>query len=345
MIRIANYRNMKSLTSRFVLFLFFLSTILFSCVPARQVEEMKTNYKKCQEERDAINAEKNAVETELTELKSTYEDMRKQHNGLLTDTTVMGNSLRVIKNQYDKINRLNDELMAKMKELQSGAEVENKVLMAELQTTKEELLKKEDALKTLEMELFKKQTNLERLSKELEEREKRVKELEDLIAKKDAKMKELRDRIAKALRAFEGKGLTITEKDGRIYVSMEAQLLFAKGSTAVDPKGKKILVDLAKVLEDLTDIHVLVEGHTDTDKMAGTTIPRDNWELSVLRATAVVKIMTGGSKIDPKRLTAAGRSQYVPVDLNSGEEAMSKNRRIEIILTPNLDELYELLEN
>ena len=336
---------MKSLPVQLLLTAIFLSTILFSCVPARQVEEIKSNYKKCKEERDAMSAEKNTLETELSEIRASHQEMVKQHSGLLTDTTVMGNSLRVMSIQYDKINDLNDELMAKMKELQSGADVENKKLMVELQALKVELLKKEDELKTLELELYAKKANLERLSAELEAREKRVKELEDLIARKDAKMNELKDRIAKALRAFEGKGLTITEKDGRIYVSMEAQLLFAKGSTVVDTKGKKILVDLAKVLEELDDIHVLVEGHTDTDKMAGTTIPRDNWELSVLRATAVVKIMTGGSKIDPKRLTAAGRSQYVPVDLNTSEEAMSKNRRIEIILTPNLDELYELLEN
>lgn len=332
------HRNMKYLSAFNIAAALFLSTMFFACVPARQVEEMKTNYAKCQEERDAINGEKGNLETELTELQTTHEDMKKQHSGLVTDTTVMGRSLRTMKKQYDKINKLNDELLNKMKELQSGSEAENKQLMIELQALKNELLKREDELKALEKELNARQ-------EDLQAREKRLKELEALIAEKDAKVRDLKNRISEALRAFEGKGLTIEERNGRIYVSMEAKLLFGKGSTVVDQKGKKALIELAKVLEGQKDLHVLVEGHTDTDKITSSSIPRDNWELSVLRATAVVKIMTANSRIDPTQLTAAGRSEYLPVDTGTNEVAMSKNRRIEVVLTPNLDELYEMLEN
>lgn len=336
---------MKQFRAEFYITAIFLSTVLFSCVPARQVEEMKSNYSKCQDERDALSAEKKNLETENTELKANSESKKKRIEALRSDTTVLGAALRTMRMQYDKINKLNDELLKKQSELRKGSEEENKKLMAELQALQEELQKKEDALKAMEKELNARKTNLDKLSAELKDREKRVKELQELIDKKDAKMKALKDEVSNALKGFEGKGLTVEERNGKIYVSMEAKLLFSKGSTVIDQKGKKALIDLAKVLEEQQDIHILVEGHTDTDKMNTKSIPRDNWELSVLRATAVVKIMTKNSSVDPTRLTAAGRSEYVPVDPGLDEKAKTKNRRIEVILTPNLDDLYKILEN
>jgi chemotaxis protein MotB len=121
---------------------------------------------------------------------------------------------------------------------------------------------------------------------------------------------------------------------------MEAKLLFASGSTAVDPNGRKALVDLAKAIENEVDMEVIVEGHTDTDQLRSTSIPRDNWELSVLRATEVVKIMTTNSNIKPQILSAAGRSEYMPIGADK-----AKNRRIEIILQPDLGELYKLIND
>jgi chemotaxis protein MotB len=134
--------------------------------------------------------------------------------------------------------------------------------------------------------------------------------------------------------------LTVTEKDGKVYVSMEAKLLFATGSTVVDPQGKTALIDLAKAIENEADMEIIVEGHTDTDKMNAAAYPKDNWDLSVLRATEVVKIITANSSVQPSKLSAAGRSSYHPVDATD----KSKNRRIEIILQPKLDELYRLIE-
>jgi chemotaxis protein MotB len=150
----------------------------------------------------------------------------------------------------------------------------------------------------------------------------------------------LQQKVQQALLGFRDKGLTVTEKDGKVYVSMEAKLLFASGSTTVDPNGKKALVDLAKAIENEVDMEIIVEGHTDTDKISSASIPRDNWELSVLRATEVIKIMTAASNVKPAVLTAAGRSEYHPV--SSADKA--KNRRIEIILQPDLSELYKIIE-
>ncbi len=172
------------------------------------------------------------------------------------------------------------------------------------------------------------------------EREERVTELEEMIKRKDDAMKQLKTRVSAALKGFENKGLTVVEKNGKIYVSLEAKLLFASGSTVVEPDGKKALVDLAKVLENEKDLEIIVEGHTDTDKLASPAHPKNNWELSVLRSTAVVEIMIGNSKMNPMQLMAAGRGEYHPVDVKD----KAKNRRIEVIISPNLNELYQILD-
>ena len=165
-----------------------------------------------------------------------------------------------------------------------------------------------------------------------------------MIADKDAAVRALKDKVSDALLNFKDKGLTVIQKNGRIYVSMEAKLLFPSGSTVVNAEGKNALVELSKVLEKQSDITILVEGHTDIDPMSGAGCIKDNWDLSVMRSTSVVKLMLNNSKIDASILTAAGRGQFVPVDPAKTAAAKAKNRRIEIILTPNLDQLFKILD-
>ena len=151
----------------------------------------------------------------------------------------------------------------------------------------------------------------------------------------------LKARVANALRNFENQGLTVVQKNGKIYVSLEAKLLFNSGSTKVEEEGKAALVELAKVLETERDLEIVVEGHTDTDKLTSSVSPKNNWELSVLRATAVVELMLANSNMSPAQVMAAGRSEFHPVDPND----KTKNRRIEIIISPNLNELFEIISN
>ena len=125
---------------------------------------------------------------------------------------------------------------------------------------------------------------------------------------------------------------------------MENSLLFSSGSWTVDDKGKKALTDLAQVLAENTDLDVVVEGHTDNDEFRGRTAVKDNWDLSVMRATAIVKILTANKNVDPKKITAAGRSEYLPLVSNDTEEGKATNRRTEIIITPDLGELMKFLE-
>ncbi|MFZ5554720.1 MAG: OmpA family protein [Bacteroidota bacterium] len=311
----------------------FVTVYFTACVPGRKYEELEAKYKAADSElKNCRDSSRNSA-SYLKELEREHTQLKKAAEGLSRDTSVLGSSYRQMREQYDKINRLNDEIMKKLELLQKGSEIESGKLSAELEKTRMELQRKEDELKLLERELNVKKS-------ELELREKRIKELEDLIAKQDAAIKALRDKVAAALIGFKDKGLTVTEKNGKVYVSMEAKLLFASGSYNVDKEGKDALIKLAKILEEQKDLEILVEGHTDTDKLNSPNVPKDNWELSVLRSTSVVKLMLENSKMDPKRITAAGRSEYLPVDASD----KAKNRRIEIILIPDLNELYKILD-
>lgn len=316
--------------------LFILGAI--SCVPARKYEELNSKYKQADEERNTQKARAISAEAELTELKVKQEESEKFRAQLIADTSSLGVINRRLQSQYDKINTLNDELLKKYAALQKGSQDENAKLLDELDATRLDLQRREDELKKLEGEINSKSNSLQQLSTELIKREERVNELQDLIAKKDEAVKSLKNKIAEALTSFKNQGLTVEQKNGKVYVSLDAKLLFPSGSTEVDAKGKEALVKLAKVLEEQADVEVLVEGHTDSDKIVSSVVPRNNWELSVLRATAVVEIMIKNSKLDPKKLVAAGRGEFMPLGSDK-----AKNRRIEIILTPNLDKIFKII--
>jgi chemotaxis protein MotB len=147
--------------------------------------------------------------------------------------------------------------------------------------------------------------------------------------------------VSKALTGFEGRGLTVEQRGGKIYVSLENKLLFPSGSTVVDQQGRDALVKLAKAVENEKDLNILVEGHTDTDKVLPGAPYKDNWDLSVLRATSVVRILQESSRLDPRIVTAGGRGEFVPVD----PADKARNRRIEVILSPDLRQLYELVKD
>jgi chemotaxis protein MotB len=186
---------------------------------------------------------------------------------------------------------------------------------------------------------------LEQMQKDLIEREARLAEAERLLNARDSVLADLRRRLTDALLNFRASGLTVYEKNGKVYVSMSDKLLFDLGKTNVKPEGRAALKELSKVLESQPDIEIAVEGHTDSLPLKSANIPRDNWELSVLRATEVVKIISQDYGLNPKRITAAGHGEYFPVASNATKEGQALNRRTDIILTPKLDELYRILEN
>lgn len=176
----------------------------------------------------------------------------------------------------------------------------------------------------------------------LSEQQKRIDYLQSLIDQQRKTTNELKQKISNALTSFSASDLTVSEKNGKVYVSLSENLLFPSGSATVNAKGIEALGKLADVLNNNVDININIEGHTDTVPIRGKY--EDNWALSVSRATSIVRILTQKYKVDPVRIIASGHSQYDPVDANSTPEGRAKNRRTEIILIPKLDQLYKLIE-
>ncbi|MEC8273936.1 MAG: OmpA family protein [Bacteroidota bacterium] len=332
------------MTYKILPILIIIATIS-SCVSPKVVEEIKQQRQETFQENQKIKKENTSLSTENIELKDKLSRLNSEITQLISDSTTRSVSCRQLQSQLDDLNEAYDLLTAKNSQMMINKAEETKKLLKELQKTREDLLNKEDVLLTLEQNLSVKQNELLNTQNELVEREKKVVELQSIINKKDSLLSALKDRISSALLGFEGDGLTITQKNGKVYISLEEQLLFASGSWQVDSRGREALSKLSKALENQQDINVLIEGHTDNIPFGGRGQIKDNWDLSVVRATAIVRILTSSSSIDPKRLTAAGKGEFVPIQSNSTSAGRSANRRIEIILTPKLYDLYELLED
>lgn len=314
---------------------FVLAAVVFSmttsCVSKKIYQDLENKFAELKKERNALadenevlKTDKAKLQTELDRIKAELDKCKSERDKLATDYSATKKSLDNLKSSYAALEKdSNEALEANIKK--------NRELLAELEA-------KQKALAS-EQEKFNK------IKKDFEDNAKRLKELEDLIAAKEAAMKKLKETLSKSLKAFEGKGLTVTEKDGKVYVSMENKLLFNSGSYAVNDEGKKAVELVGKVLGDNPDLSVLIEGHTDNDKITGTLSGgiENNWDLSTKRATAIVNILTSNPKVNKSNLTAAGRSEFAPLMSNESAEGKAKNRRIEIILTPKLDEITKLL--
>jgi len=325
--------------SRKIIALILPVILLGSCVTQRKFEDLKAKEELCISENESLKRNNESLNIRITEAESNLADQKVNLDALKNDTTILGTSLRHMKIQYDKINDLNELLSSKSSKLLEDAANENRVLLQQLDATRIELQQKEDVLNKLESDLNIKESRLNKLNNDIESREKMVADLQSMLVQKDAAAEELKVKVTKALLGMEDKGLTIEQKNGEVYIGLEANILFPSGSTSIGTNGKKALIDLAKAIEGQSDLEIIVEGHTDTDKLRSSNHPKDNWELSVLRATAVIKIMTENSGLDPKILSASGRGELHPVS-----DDKSKNRRIEIVLSPNLGELFDLIE-
>jgi chemotaxis protein MotB len=221
---------------------------------------------------------------------------------------------------------------------------ETKKLLEQLEQAQTALFEKEDELNNLSNSLVIKEEELKLAEQELSARSIRVTELETIINRKDSMVTALKKSISKALIGLEGEGLTIEKRNGKVYISLEEDLLFASGKYVVNSGGVTALNKLATALSTQTDLEILVEGHTDNIPLSGKGLVKDNWDLSVMRATNVVKVLTKNQSLNPLQLTAAGRAEFVPIASNETKQGRNSNRRIEMILSPNLDDLFDLLE-
>ncbi|GAA4804066.1 OmpA family protein [Litoribaculum gwangyangense] len=310
-------------------FLVLALMVLTSCVSPKVYKDLEAKYadlksenRKLSTDNEALKSAKTAAENELKQLQSVYDEAVSQRDKLQSEYNATKASLDNLKASYDALEKNSSAAIAANSQ-------KNRELLARLEA-KEQALAAENQ-------------RLEKLKKELEDRSNRVAELEKVISDKDAAMTALKNAISKALTDFEGKGLTVEQRDGKVYVSMENKLLFESGSWAVGSEGRRAVQQLGNVLGDNPDIAVLIEGHTDNVPYQGSGQLSGNWDLSTKRATAIVNILRENAFINPENLTAAGRGEFAPVATNSTSEGRAKNRRIEVILTPKLDELSKLL--
>jgi len=334
--------------NRSVFYILGFFTLVFfsvSCVSGKKFSSLQDTSKQFMNERDAFKTDNIGLEMQNKELKAKLASLEKELGTVEQDITSAQNGRDKAVDDYNRISSKYTELQNAQEDLIKGNVKETQKLLAELQTAQANLQKKEDLLRQLEQNLDTKKSSLDELTFELEKRNARLAELEKILDAQKKIVQDLKSKVSEALLGFENNGLTVTMKNGKVYVSLDEKLLFKSASWDIDANGKNALKKLAGVLEKNPDIQVSIEGHTDNVPYnPGNSQLKDNWDLSVKRATTVIRVLLEGSKIDASRLTAAGRSQYLPVDDHNTNEARQKNRRTEIILTPDLTELYRLID-
>jgi len=302
-------------------------------------------------EHEKANNKLNASEKKVLQLNSALEEkegkvliIENQLAELRNDSVQNGKALTILQDRYNELSDTYDLLTSKNSRYMADKAKETKKLLEQLEQAQTALFEKEDELNNLSNSLGVKEGELKLAEQELSARSIRVTELETIINRKDSMVTALKKSISKALIGLEGEGLTIEKRNGKVYISLEEDLLFASGKYVVNSGGVTALNKLATALSTQTDLEILVEGHTDDIPLSGKGLVKDNWDLSVMRATNVVKVLTKNPSLNPLQLTAAGRAEFVPIASNETKEGRSSNRRIEMILSPNLDDLFDLLE-
>ena len=318
--------------------------LLGSCVPSGEFTRLTDKSNSLQVERDDLMAENEQLTVENREMRAKFDQVAEQQKKLTEDSIRIHSRVEELEKEIAQLERKYADLESTHEALLRGNARETRRLLNELQSTQEDLATKQQLLKELEADVAGQRQDVNRLQAELEARNARLMEMEEMLYQKDRILDDLREKVAEALMGFEGQGLSVTRKDGKVYVSMDEKLLFRSGSTVVDPNGVQALRQLAQVLARNPEINIMIEGHTDDVPFRKGSSIKDNWDLSVLRATSIVRILLENSGIDPVRLTVAGRGEYFPVDPAKTPEARRKNRRTEIILSPDLSEVFRILE-
>lgn len=310
-------------------FLFFIPLLLFSSciVTKKKFDDVLAQKVKAEGE---LSDKTNQLEKANASIKELNETLTK----LRQDTADLNQTYRATNQKLAGLNKEYDELNSYYKNLLTNSGKLNR-----------DMAQQKDQLLAIQENLERTHKLNDSLSNSLVEREKKVKELEQILANKDKAVKDLKERISNALLNFKENDLTVKVKNGKVYVSLAEQLLFGSGSIEVDKKGVTALQQLAKAIKDQKDIQIMIEGHTDNVPISKkSAYMQDNWDLSVMRATSITKILTGAG-VTPKQITAAGKGEFSPLAANDNAQNKQKNRRTEIIITPNLDELFKLLES
>lgn len=312
--------------------------LLAGCVSKQKYAELEESYKTCSDNLAVLNQDNINTVNENKQLEQQVDQLKTKVKELTNDTLTLSKRLAQSEKDLAKAIRDYDELLKQFAELNMSSNTQVNKLLSDIEKIKTQLNEREAEINAQRDEL-----NLATI--ELSDKEARLDELQKILDQKDAEVKKLKATVSDALKGFEGSGLNVSEKNGKVYVSMDDKLLFASGSWTINTEGQQAISKLAEVLENETEISVLIEGHTDNVPYKGNGQIKDNWDLSVMRATAVVKALLKNSNIAPSRLSASGRSEYFPIEANDSAAARAKNRRTEIILTPKLDKLFQIIGN
>ena len=272
-----------------------------------------------------------------------FNDLESRYALLKNNYTQQTKTIEKIKNDLDELNK-KYKAQEKSLSLTHDSLIAKKQSLEKLKTSLE--LLKENSESALRVRISENEKLMERISErenELADKITRVDDLERLISQQKKLMQALKERLSNALLNYEGKGLYVEAREGKVYVSMENKLLFQSGSWDVETEGKSALASLGDVLSDNPDISILIEGHTDNVPFTGRGSIKGNWDLSTKRATSIVNILLENPEILPQNLTAAGRGEYLPIAPNSTREGRSANRRIEVILSPQLDKITQII--
>lgn len=306
------------------------ATSLSSCVTAKRYEDLQARQQSEAQARTAAESQLRQTKADLQKTTDALAEVRLNQQRLIADSTQTGNALRRTRTLYTQLTDSYDKLLKNSDRALADRNADYGKLAKDLATRESEL----GAL----------DVSLQKTRADLTAREAKLTELTQALADKDKAVNDLKTRVSNALLSFNSKDLQVKLKDGKVYVSLSEQLLFKSGSSKVDPKGQEALKKLATVLQEQKDVNVVVEGHTDNVPMRPSGGIQDNWDLSALRATDIARLLTTAG-VEPSRITAAGRSQYVPVAANDTPQDKALNRRTEIILTPKLDELFQILDS
>lgn len=317
-------------------------SVFAACVPQRKYAELEEKYNYLTADKTALDSQYQQLKLSYAKLNKDFEELSTRNTKLQTDFNEQESLYERIKKSYEQLTdnyerHIKSEAMNKDELKKSLRELEDKLRKKELELNEKEanLIRKEEESKKLN-------EDISLIAKDLKERENKVKELETLLKQKDESVTKLKETLTNALIGYKKDGLSVTEKDGKVYVSVDENLLFKSGKTDVNPLGRKALLKLSETLRENLDFNIMIEGHTD-DVPIKTARFEDNWDLSVLRATAITRIMTTDGGINPLQIIPSGRGEYYPVDKSKTAEARAKNRRIEIILTPELGEIMKIL--
>lgn len=330
--------------NKLIMFSFAAVLGLSACVPSRQYNDVVIARDKMQAENELLNNAIVAKDMEVAELNDLLEERADSLRRVTRD-------FKDLQASYDRLERTNRELReiesllnTRIKEILAISTTENQQLNEELAQRINELAEKERLASERERALNKQQQNIDSLTQAIAAKERRISELETALNNMNEKLLVVRTSLEKALSGFNSSELTIKQDGGRIYINISEKLLFASGSTTVDAKGKDALEQVANVLKQQKDVSIKVEGHTDNVPLKSASFPKDNWDLSVLRATTIVKLLTKDYGLDPTMIEATGRGEFVPKVSNDDAAGRSLNRRTEIVIIPDIEEITNILK-